>query len=61
MAKHFDFSDKSVTDYDMSSSTVVGTVVFFFYGFTSIRPIYIFILAIYGPRTYKFWKIQFKS
>ena len=27
MAKNFDFSDKSVTDYDMASSTVVGTVV----------------------------------
>ena len=27
MAKHFDFKDRSVTDYDMSSSTVVGTVV----------------------------------
>ncbi len=29
MAKHFDFSDNSVTDYDMASSTVVGTVVCF--------------------------------
>lgn len=27
MAKHFDFTDSSVSDYDMSSSTIVGTVV----------------------------------
>jgi hypothetical protein len=37
MAKHFDFSDKSVTDYDMSSSTVVGTVVFSLLDFSQLK------------------------